>query len=64
MGVDANWVQRVNGFLGLEDLAALQGVQAPRPRTDLHAQPPPLRDCQSPEEGNKLCESIFTAIKE
>ena len=65
MGVDANWVQRVNGFLGLEDLMALQGVHAPalKDRPFHGSTPAPLRDCQSPEEGQQARESIFTAIR-
>ena len=65
MGVDTNWVQRVEGFLGLEDLMALQGVHAPdlKDRPFHGSTPAPLRDCQSPEEGRHARESIFTAIR-
>ena len=65
MGVDTNWVQQVDGFLGLEDLMALQGVHAPalKDRPFHGSTPAPLRDCQSPEEGRHARESIFTVIR-
>ena len=65
MGVDANWVQRVDRFLGLEDLMALHGVNAPalKDRPFHGSTPAPLRGCQSPEEGRQARESIFTAIR-
>ena len=65
MGVDVSWVQRVDGFLGLEDLMGLQGVHAPalKDRPFHGSTPAPLRDCQSPEEGRQARESIFAAIR-
>ena len=48
-------MQQVDGFLGLEDLMALQGVHAPDLKDRLfHGSTPPLRDCQSPEEDDTL----------